>query len=104
MIFKGIQHTVKYMKKLFHGYKTRKDAVPAKSHYLMTTCHFHVGGFVSPMNIMYGIITYIYNHGPDLLDGLETTELLYKEIGEYFGTGISTVKMATKFDFFFHLL
>ena len=46
---KGIQHTVRYMKKILFWMNKNKD--PFKDAYLTTTCHFHVGGFVSPLGI-----------------------------------------------------
>ena len=78
---KGIQHTVKYMKKNFHLLKMNKHQYPSFSTQLTTTCFFHVGGFITPLQIMASARTFVFNNGADI-EG-ETTEILFKEINEF---------------------
>ena len=40
---KGIQHSVKYIRKVFKSYQSLREIVPNESVYLTTTCHFHIG-------------------------------------------------------------
>ena len=69
------------MRKVFKSFWSLRDVVPIGSKYLTTTCHFHIGGFFTPINIMDRAITYVFNHGPDLEnDSVKTIELLYQEI------------------------
>ena len=79
---KGIQHTVKYMRKVFRSFWSLQKVVPVRSTYLTTTCHFHIGGFFTPMNIMDRPITYVFNHGEDL-ENFGCTELIYREIDNF---------------------
>lgn len=46
---KGIQHNIKYSKYMIQGLMTRGSISPVFSKYLQTTCYFHVGGFISPI-------------------------------------------------------
>ena len=73
---KGIQHSVKYMKRYLYLFELMKSRGPRKIPKITTTCFFHVGGFISPFDLW---STVIFNSGSDL-DGEHCTELLYKEI------------------------
>ena len=77
---KGIEHTVRYIKKMFFWMKNSKN--PFKEAYLTTTCHFHVGGFLSPLDVRNRARTFLFNHGKDI-DGAKTSELLYQEISMF---------------------
>ena len=46
---------------------------------LTTTCYFHVGGFITPLQIIGEAKGFIFNHGPDI-DGPQSVESLYREI------------------------
>ena len=65
---------------MFFWMKNSKD--PFKDPYLTTTCHFHVGGFLSPLGVRNRARTYLFNHGEDI-DGPKTSELLYQEISMF---------------------
>ena len=81
---KGIEHNIYYSKNLIHGLFSRGSKSPKFSKYLQTTCYFHVGGFISPLNSMTTPLTFIFNHGEDLdSSNLSTTELLYQEVDKY---------------------
>ena len=73
---KGIQHSVKYMKRYLYLFELMKSRGPRKIPKITTTCFFHVGGFISPFDLW---STVIFNSGSDL-EGEHCTELLYKEI------------------------
>ena len=79
---KGIQHTVKYMRKVFRSFWSLRKVVPTRSTYLTTTCHFHIGGFFTPLNIMDRPISYVFNHGEDL-EKSGSSELIYREIDRF---------------------
>ena len=80
---KGIQHDINYAKYLIYRYEQAGALSPKVSRYLSTTCFFHVGGFVSPLNVMTSNMSFIFNHGADLDKFNDTTELLFKEINDY---------------------
>ena len=63
---KGIQHDINYAKYLIYRYEQAGALSPKISRYLSTTCFFHVGGFVSPLNVMTSNMSFIFNHGADL--------------------------------------
>ena len=65
---------------MFFWMKNSDD--PFKAAYLTTTCHFHVGGFLSPLGVRNRARTYLFNHGEDI-DGPKTSELLYQEISMF---------------------
>ena len=46
---------------------------------LTTTCYFHVGGFITPLQIVAEAKGFIFNHGSDI-DGSKSLETLYQEI------------------------
>ena len=46
---------------------------------LTTTCYFHVGGFITPLQIVAEAKGFIFNHGSDI-DGSKTLETVYQEI------------------------
>ena len=62
----GIQHDINYAKYLIYRYEQAGALSPKISRYLSTTCFFHVGGFVSPLNVMTSNMSFIFNHGADL--------------------------------------
>ena len=79
-ISKGIQHTVKYMRKNFHHMNSRLTGINWNT--LTTTCYFHVGGFITPLQIIGEAKGFIFNHGPDIDNGSSQSvaESLYREI------------------------
>merc|ERR1712004_329347 len=59
---KGIQHCVKYFRKMVPDYQDRGSKSPLFATYLQSTCYFHVGGFISPMNAMTHPLSFVFNH------------------------------------------
>ena len=80
---KGIQHDVNYARHMIKGYITRGKLSPLFSKYLQTTCYFHIGGFISPLNTMSAPLTFVFNHSQDLDELHSTNDLLLKEIDLY---------------------
>jgi acyl-coenzyme A synthetase/AMP-(fatty) acid ligase len=64
---------------MVRSFNGRKALSPPKAKLLTTTCFFHVGGFISPLNSMTNEMSFVFNHGPDL-EKEHPTELLYKEV------------------------
>ena len=78
---KGIQHCVKYFRKMVSDYQVRGGQKPLFSAYLQTTCYFHVGGFISPMNAMTHPLSFVFNHDQDL--DPNPIELLFKQVDRF---------------------
>ena len=78
---KGIQHCVKYFRKMVPDYQDRGSKSPLFSTYLQSTCYFHVGGFISPMNAITHPLSFVFNHDKDL--DADPTQLLFKQVDRF---------------------
>ena len=79
---KGIQHTVRTMRFLMLDFEFRAKLDP-KLPVLLTTCFFHIGGFMSILEITHFKTNFIFNNGYDLDQDGKTCQAIYKQIDAY---------------------
>ena len=68
------------MRKCFHRMNSQLTGINWST--LTTTCYFHVGGFITPIQIIGEAKCFIFNHAPDMDNGASQSvaESLYREI------------------------
>ena len=74
---KGIQHGVSYLRYMIHSLTQNSRTRGISKRTLITTCFFHVGGFLGIFELMGVRKCFVFNYGNDLDQG-DTCELIYR--------------------------